>query len=208
MNLNTRNLLELQGNLVYLKKLDKEHVEEYWQGIDQCSIEATVFTGTRQVFGRSEIEGYLDDISSDRSRVDFAMFSKESNHMIGEVAINDIDLNNSSANIRIAINKKDDFGKGYGSEAMALAMNYGFGMLNLHRIELEVLSFNVRAIHTYEKLGFKQEGVKRDGCFFNHRYYNLISMSILEEEFRMKHINNDASLEEFYNHSVNIDERG
>lgn len=198
MRLSMRNFLELSGNLVYLKKLDKEYLEQYWENLSNCSIESTVFTGTQQVFSRSDIEVYLEDISQDRSRIDFLIFSKETNKLVGEVVINDIHRNNRSGSIRVSINRKEDFSKGYGSEAIVLALNYGFGMLNLHRIELEVFPFNERAIYVYEKIGFVREGIRRDGCFFNNKYYDMITMSILEEEFREKYNNVDLS-EEFNN---------
>ena len=198
MKLNTRNFLELKGNLIYLKKLDKEHIEEYWEeGLNNCSLEARIFTGTQQIFNKSDVEKYLEDISEDRSRVDFLIFKKESHKILGEVVINDIDRNNRSASLRIAINRKEDFSKGYGSESLLLALNYGFGMLNLHRIELEVFSFNQRAIHVYEKIGFKREGIKREGAFYYNKYYDIITMSILEEEFRDKYLDKSESLEIF-----------
>lgn len=197
MSLDTRNFLELKGEKVYLKKLDKDYAEEYWEGLDNCSIETTVFTGTKQIFNKSDIIGYLEDISTDKSRIDFLIFEKECNKIVGEVVINDIYMGNRSANMRIAINKKEDFSKGYGSEALILALNYGFAMLNLHRIELGVYSFNKRAIHVYEKVGFVREGVARDGLFFNNKYYDEIIMSILEDEFREKYNINEDLLKEF-----------
>ncbi|WP_084219624.1 GNAT family N-acetyltransferase [Jeotgalibacillus soli] len=69
------------------------------------------------------------------------------------------------------------FNKGYGTEALKL-LDYGFGMLNLHRIELDVYNHNDRGMHVYKKIGFKQEGILRVYLFINHRYYDLIMMSI------------------------------
>lgn len=158
-----------------------------------------VFTGTQQIFNKSDIDRYLEDISTDRSRIDFLIFAKETNIIVGEVVINDIFKNNRSANMRISINRKEDFSKGYGSDAMILALNYGFGMLNLHRIELEVFPFNQRAIHVYEKIGFIREGIRRDGCFFYNKYYDMVTMSIMEDEFREKYIHSGESLDEFNN---------
>ncbi|NLX61998.1 MAG: GNAT family N-acetyltransferase [Tissierellia bacterium] len=191
MKLNTKNFLELKGDKVYLKKLDKEYMEEYWQAFNSSSLESNIYTGTQQVFNKSDVERHLENISMDSSRVDFLIFAKESNKIVGEVVISDIYPNNRSAGIRIAIYRKEDFNKGYGSEALTLALSYGFGMLNLHRIELEVLPFNERAIHVYEKIGFKREGIKRDGTFYFNKYYDLITMSILEDEFREKYIEDD-----------------
>jgi RimJ/RimL family protein N-acetyltransferase len=199
MRIDMRNLLELKSDLIYLKKLDKEYAEQYWENINNCSIESMVFTGTQQIFNKSDIDRYLEDISTDRSRIDFLIFAKETNIIVGEVVINDIFKNNRSANMRISINRKENFSKGYGSDAMILALNYGFGMLNLHRIELEVFPFNQRAIHVYEKIGFIREGIRRDGWFFYNKYYDMITMSIMEDEFREKYIHSGESLDEFNN---------
>lgn len=194
-SLTLKNFLEVHGNLVYLKKLDKEYIDEYWKSLDGCDVESNIFTGTQIMFNKTGIEKYLEEIASDNSRTDFIIFSKETDEMIGEVVVNDIYRNNRSANLRIAISKKENFNKGYGTEAIKLALFYAFGMLNLHRIELEAFSFNRRAIHVYEKIGFKREGIKRDGCFFNHKYYDMITMSILEDEFKAQYVNNVETLE-------------
>jgi len=197
MNLNTRNFLELKGNRIYLKKLDKVHIEEYWEAFKESSVEAMLFTGTQQVFNKSSIERHVENISVDGSRVDFFIRTKESNKIVGEVVLNDIDRNNRSASTRIVLYRKENFSKGYGSEALVLALNYGFGMLNLHRIELEVLPINQRGIKAYEKIGFTREGIKREAAYYHNQYYDMITMSLLAKEFREKYINEKESLERF-----------
>ncbi|WP_371413714.1 GNAT family N-acetyltransferase [Virgibacillus sp. Bac330] len=62
-------------------------------------------------------------------------------------------------------------------------INYGFEQLNLHRIELEVFDFNTRARKSYEKLGFKQEGIRREVLFYDGEYHHAIMMSILKDEY-------------------------
>ena len=194
--LNMRNFLELNGNIVYLKKLDKEYTEEYWENFKNTSIETMIFTGSAQAFNKTEIENYIDRVAADSDRVDFLIFSKQDNKIVGEVVINEVDRNNRCGNIRVLINRKEDFSKGYGTEAMILALNYGFGMFNLHRIELEAYPFNNRAIHVYEKIGFKREGLRRDGAYYNHKYYDMITMSFLENEFRERYLKT-LDLEDF-----------
>jgi RimJ/RimL family protein N-acetyltransferase len=194
--LNMRNFLELNGNVVYLKKLDKEYIEEYWENFKNTSIETMIFTGSAQAFNKTEIENYIDKVAADSDRVDFLIFSKQDNKLVGEVVINEVDRNNRCGNVRVLINRKEDFSKGYGTEAMILALNYGFGMFNLHRIELEAYPFNNRAIHVYEKIGFKREGLRRDGAYYNHKYYDMITMSFLENEFRERYLKT-LDLEDF-----------
>lgn len=191
-----RNFLELNGNIVYLKKLDKEYTEEYWDNFKNTSIETMIFTGSAQAFNKTEIENYINRVAADSDRVDFLIFSKQDNKLVGEVVINEVDRNNRCGNIRVLINRKEDFSKGYGTEAMILALNYGFGMFNLHRIELEAYPFNNRAVHVYEKIGFKREGIRRDGAYYNHKYYDMITMSFLENEFRERYLKT-LDLEDF-----------
>ena len=91
---------------------------------------------------------------------------------------------NRSASFRIALAGAAYFGKGYGSEATQLIVDFGFRELKLHRIELEVYDFNPRAQHVYEKAGFVKEGVRRDVLLWDGVYQSAIVMSILEDEWR------------------------
>ncbi|GKU25316.1 GNAT family N-acetyltransferase [Clostridium folliculivorans] len=193
-SIDVKELLELSGEKVFLKKLGKEYEDDYWKAFNEGDIESTIFTGTQQVFNKTNVESYLQNISLDSTRIDFIIFSKSTKKIVGEVVINDIYRNNRSSNLRICIFKKGDFNKGYGTEALILALHYGFGMLNLHRIELEALNFNERAVEVYKKVGFKKEGIKREGWYFNHRYYDLVTMSFLEDEFREKYIDSQYNL--------------
>lgn len=183
------DLLKLSGEKVYLKKFGIEHLDEYAENILSSSIETTIFTATTSLFTHEDIVAYFHEFKKDTSRIDFLIFSKKYKGLIGEIVLSEIDYRNRSASMRIAINNKSDFSKGYGSEAIELALNYGFGMMNMHRIELDVLESNERATHVYKKLGFTIEGIKRHCTFFNHEYHNFIIMSILEDEFRALHSN-------------------
>jgi len=61
-------------------------------------------------------------------------------------------------------------------------VNYGFKNLNLNRIYLRVFETNARAIHCYEKAGFKHEGRLRQACFLDGEYKDVLMMSILKSE--------------------------
>ncbi|MCG2821153.1 MAG: GNAT family N-acetyltransferase [Candidatus Atribacteria bacterium] len=83
--------------------------------------------------------------------------------------------------------EKDAWGKGYGTEAILLLIDYAFRRLNFHRVAIGVVGFNEKAIRFWEKVGFKKEGIQRDGYSYNHKYYDFVMMSILEDEFRELH---------------------
>ncbi|WP_350019355.1 GNAT family N-acetyltransferase [Priestia flexa] len=73
--------------------------------------------------------------------------------------------------------------QGLGTEITRLILQYAFHELKLHRIDLRVLAFNKRAIACYQKCGFVQEGVEREGVLINGVYETDIIMSILDREF-------------------------
>ncbi len=193
--LNGKHFLELKGEKVYLQKLEPKFTAQYLQHMGQLDMATRILTSTGQVFSDSDIERYIERISADSSRIDFLVFDISTQTLLGEVVLMDLDTRNRNAHLRIAIARQEHFGKGYGSEAILLALHYGFGMEAMHRIDLEVLSYNERAIHVYEKLGFRQEGMKRDACFYNHRYYDVITMSMLEHEFRERYLPGIAAAE-------------
>jgi RimJ/RimL family protein N-acetyltransferase len=74
-------------------------------------------------------------------------------------------------------------GQGLGREVTRLVVAWGFGDLGLHRIELEVLAFNTRAIRCYLACGFRQEGVRREAELYPDGRKDLISMGLLRSEY-------------------------
>ncbi len=54
------------------------------------------------------------------------------------------------------------WGHGYALEALRLALDHAFGMLELHRLEADVDPRNVASTRLLEKLGFVREGVLRE----------------------------------------------
>lgn len=74
-------------------------------------------------------------------------------------------------------------GRGLGTEATRLVLDYAFGSMNLHRVDLRVLAFNDGAIASYRKCGFVQEGRERQSCWLDGQWYDDIIMGILATEF-------------------------
>ena len=89
-----------------------------------------------------------------------------------------------SAGVGIVVGEKDQWGKGYGGEAMELMVRVAFDGLNLHRVYLTVADFNERGIRSYRRVGFREEGRWREARFIDGRFCDTVQMSILEHEWR------------------------
>ncbi|PWW37119.1 MULTISPECIES: GNAT family N-acetyltransferase [Paenibacillus] len=176
----------LETKRIYLRPFESTDVDTYFPGLFDAEMRR--LTGTQNSFTRPQVERYIENAAQDDSRLMLLIALQENDQVIGEIALMDMHTKNRSAHIRIAIDQIDHQGKGYGSEALLLMLDYGFGICNLHRIELEVYAFNQRAIRTYEKLGFQREGVRRDALYYNHQYHDAIQMSMLENEFLERHV--------------------
>lgn len=113
----------------------------------------------------------------------FAIHTLADDRLIGEIGFEEDGLPPGEVFVAVGIGDREDWGKGYGTEAMRLALGYAFTELNLRRVSLTVFEQNARAIRSYQKAGFIEEGCQR-GCEQRAgQRYNLVFMGILRQEW-------------------------
>ena len=132
-------------------------------------------------------EKRIEELGTTRARTD-AVFVIESVggdacKPIGITELLGINSKDHNAGFGIAIGEKDYWSKGYGTEAAALIIRYGFEQLNLHRINSSVIGFNERSIRMHRKLGFLEEGTQREGIYKNGRYHDHLLFGLLRSEW-------------------------
>ena len=113
-----------------------------------------------------------------------AIHIRGTNRLIGTCAFSQLDGDNGSAMYHITIGEHDAWGRGYGTEATSLMVDHAFGTLGLHRISLSVFEFNERAVRSYASCGFVAEGRARESIRRDGRWWDEVSMSILEPDWR------------------------
>ena len=110
----------------------------------------------------------------------------ENDEMIGEEELDHIEWQHGVAWFGIGIGDPAYWGKGYGREATALLLRFGFWEINLHRIQLTVFDYNERAIAAYEKLGFVKEGTYREFLQRDGRRYDMFLYGLLRHEWEAR----------------------
>ena len=103
---------------------------------------------------------------------------------IGTAGLHGIDMVNGTAEFGIAIGEKEDWGKGYGTDALRAICEFGFGSLRLERIGLVVYEGNARGRRSYEKAGFTHEGTLRRAHYTHGRHEDVHVMSLLRDEWQ------------------------
>lgn len=101
---------------------------------------------------------------------------------VGSVFIRDIDRRHRKGEFGIFIGEPASTGRGVGAAATALILDHAFDVLGLHRVFLRVLAGNGAAIRSYERSGFRHEGVLRGDVLLNGEFQDVVLMGILEGE--------------------------
>jgi len=117
------------------------------------------------------------EVGKDMSRVMLAIRQQVDPKIIGYVNIHNISTVHRSADIGIRIGSENHRGRGFGKEALAMALNYCWNHLNLERVGLVVFRHNARAIAAYSACGFKKEGILRRFLFVDGAWIDLVLMA-------------------------------
>lgn len=102
---------------------------------------------------------------------------------IGQVNLT-VEKKDNKARFAIGIFNPDYWGKSIGTSVTKEILKYGFNTLNLNKIYLRVLDYNERAINSYKKAGFIEEGRDRNGALINNQYHTDVYMGILKDEYK------------------------
>lgn len=112
----------------------------------------------------------------------FAIETKDGRH-IGGMRLFNTSAEDRRGRLAILIAEPEYQSRGYGSDAMRTLMRFVFEEMNLNRLDLDVFAFNTRAIATYQKLGFVEEGRRRGAQYARGVQHDVISMSVLRDEW-------------------------
>ncbi|MGH3447938.1 MAG: GNAT family N-acetyltransferase [Nocardioidaceae bacterium] len=113
----------------------------------------------------------------------FCVEHLDSGDLVGHVALWGATLASGAATMGIVLGG-DHQGKGYGVEAVRLMTRYGFDEMRLHRIEIRAWAYNTRALATYTKAGYLEEGRRREVVFHDGAWHDEVVLALLAGEWR------------------------
>lgn len=135
-------------------------------------------SNTRKPYSRHDIENLVfnaKDIFTDH-QVRFMIAELETGRTIGAIDLFDCDFLNGRAGLGILIENEADRGKGFGSEALKLTLDYCRKVLLLHQVFADVLSNNEKSLKLFERAGFGYAGRRKDWIKNSSGYYDLIML--------------------------------
>jgi len=171
----------LKGKNVILTPLKRDYIDKFLDWLNDPEI--TQYLTQYRPLTREMEEDWFNSLKDRENDIIFAILINQ-NQLIGNCSIMNIIWKERVGTCGIFIGDKQEQGKGYGTEALKLLLDYGFNTLNLNRIDLKVNDFNLKAIKCYKNLGFIEEGRMREATFVNGKYHDQIIMSMLRREWK------------------------
>jgi RimJ/RimL family protein N-acetyltransferase len=129
---------------------------------------------------------YITKVSSDNSIQAFAIVQKNNDEHIGNIALQQIDLQNKKAEFAILIGKTNTYAKGIGFECSSLLLNYGFKTLNLNTIYCGTSADNVPMQKLAKKLGFQVTNIQKNAMEKNGKMVDVINYVLNKEDYYEK----------------------
>jgi RimJ/RimL family protein N-acetyltransferase len=175
-------ILNIEGDLVALGPLRRDLLPLYQRWINDLDTTRTLDLPPRPMTMEKELDWY-DRQSKTEDDVPFTIYERETLRPIGNTGLHGVDHRNRSATFGILIGEPECRGKGYGTEATRLMLDYAFTALGLHNVMLTVFEFNPAGIRAYEKAGFKAIGRRRKCRMMGGKLWDEVHMDCLSSEF-------------------------
>jgi RimJ/RimL family protein N-acetyltransferase len=178
-------VVNIEGRLVALGPQCRKHLPLYWRWINDFGTTRTLGVPMQPMTLEQEIAWY-EQTGTGESRYAFTIYERASWRAIGNCELVNVNMQHRRAEVGIMFGEPAMRGRGYGTEAVQLLLDYAFTVLGLHSVMLRVYAYNHAARRCYEKAGFRETGRRRESRWFNGQFWDEISMDILDTEFESR----------------------
>ncbi|MCH5265418.1 MAG: GNAT family N-acetyltransferase [Lachnospiraceae bacterium] len=147
--------------------MTRELCHEFYKGFEN---DPAIFMDTSTLlpyeYSEQKVNEYFDARQQDSSRILFAVMKGEK--PIGELQLKNIDDHEKECSLSIHLQNDTVKGKGYGTCAERLALQYAFDVLGVRAVNADTVTKNTRSQHILEKIGF--QFVREENDFKYYRY--------------------------------------
>lgn len=134
--------------------------------------------GPMQPLAIDEVSRWLERISAHPH----AWIVEHEGRLLGEARLDGLNEHDGRARLAMGLLDASKLGQGLGRRVVRLVLRHAFEELELFRVDLRVLAYNVRAIRCYRSCGFVEEGRERESALVDGERHDDIIMGILKHE--------------------------
>lgn len=178
-------VLNIVGELVALGPLRRDLLETYqrWfnnfrtlRTVGSIPMPLTMEEQTAQFEALATTQHHPDDVS-------FTIYRRSDLTPVGTCQLQGINYRHRTAEFVIFIAEPSERGKGYGTEATRLMLDYALTALGLNNVMLKVYEYNLAGQRAYLKAGFREFGRRHQAVFMGGKLWDVIYMECLAGEF-------------------------
>jgi diamine N-acetyltransferase len=166
--------------LIYLRALEPEDLEFIYEIENDQNIWEV--SNTQTPYSKYLIKQYLENAHQDiyeAKQLRLVICKNNTFNAIGLIDLFDYDPRNNRAGIGIIIQGETNRNQGFGSQALALVIDYSFSKLNVNQLYANINPENTASINLFTNFGFQKIGTKKqwnliDGKYQDEDFFQLI----------------------------------
>ncbi len=174
--------MNILGKKVVLRAIEQSDLGKLKYMMNDPNLEFLAGGGALPISDFSQ-KLWFEKIQGDTNNI-YLVIDTEDEKSIGMATIINIDWRNRRAYHGIKIGESKNRAKGIGTDVVMAVMRYAFDELQLNRLDGSIMEGNEISEKLYvNKCGWKKEGVSRNYIFKKGKYYDLVWVGILREEY-------------------------
>lgn len=171
----------MRNNRVLIKPLSETSIsEQYLKWMNNP--EVLKYTESRwKKYDENDLKIFVHNMNKSQNDYLFGIYTTDTGKHIGNIKIGNVNQYHRFANLGVIIGAKEEWGKGYATEAIKLAVDYAFTQLKLYKIIAGVYVNNFASIKALKKVGFIECGVHINHCVFDDYRVDTLTLEIINE---------------------------
>jgi RimJ/RimL family protein N-acetyltransferase len=176
------NAPRLDDGRVVVRALEEKDIGAYLRAFDEGDPLLNLI-GYEDVPSRQQVERWLGDnwVGRPERAWEFVVADLRSDAFLGSIMLHDVDWKNRRAEVGFWI-EANARGRGVGSAALRLMLDWAFDDLGLERIEMTALPENEIVPRIVARFGFTYEGYLRQRNYERGRRVDLLIWGLLKAE--------------------------
>ena len=176
----------LKGNITSLRAIEKKDLKSLMNWRNKPSFRQ-FFREHREINIYNQNLWFKEYVKKKDTTHMFSIIENKTNELIGACGLCYIDWINKNADFSIYIGKNNIYiDEKFAIDSANILLNYGFNVLNLHRIWAEIYEFYKKKIKMFKKLKFQLDGRHKETYFFKNKWHDSLFFGILSKNFSKK----------------------
>ncbi|CAN5872056.1 GNAT family protein [soil metagenome] len=170
--------MTIEGDKVILRRLVASDITaEYLAWLNDEDVTRGLETVARP-YTHEMLSQYINDVLVNENTYMFMVLDKISGKTIGTAKVHNISKKNGTCNLGLMLGDKNFWGKGYGQDAYATAIDFAFNTLGIRKIWEMANANNIASLSMCKKAGFEIEGTLKEHTFSEGKYIDKVVLGL------------------------------